>query len=381
MSNAASVSIKEYKMKPVLGALTIALLSSTVSGCGYFMGDSGYFRDRGADYQLAQVEPRMTVPAELNSKPLGDMLPVPGKVEQGSGDKFQTPRPQPLAVSADGSDFSWQQKGSTRWLLAQRAPGQLWPEVRKFFEDYQVPVTRAAEELGEIETDWIAFDLQTGNLLVRRLAPAIGANRRVDGQEQRFRVRIEPGVRGASSEIHVLHSVRSQGSPVSTWPERSENPNLERALLAELESYLSQDDGDNVASLIAARDTAGQRATLGQDGAGNPVLSIPSDFNRAWALVGDSLNRADVMVADLNRSAGVYYVDIDQSASEQEQRGFFSRMFGRGRTQEVDPEQRIQVRLTQVAGQVQVTVERSIEAAADASMARDLLTRIRDNLN
>ncbi len=381
MSNAASVSIKEYKMKPVLGALTIALLSSTVSGCGYFMGDSGYFRDRGADYQLAQVEPRMTVPAELNSKPLGDMLPVPGKVEQGSGEKFQTPRPQPLAVSADGSDFSLQQKGSNRWLLAQRAPAQVWPGIRKFFSDYQVPVTRESAELGEIETDWIAFDLQADNLLVRRLTPAIGANRRIDGQEQRFRVRIEPGVRGTSSEIHVLHSLRSQGSPASSWPERSENANLERALLAELESYLSQDDGDNVASLIAARSSASERATLGQDGAGNPVLSIQSDFNRAWALVGESLNRADVLVADLNRSAGVYYVDIDQSASEQEQRGFFSRLFRRGGAQEIDPEQRIQVRLTQVGGQVQVTVERSIEAAADAGMSRALLTRIRDNLN
>ena len=51
-------------MKPVLSALTLGVLAS-LSGCGYLMGDNGYFRDRGSDYQQAQVEPRMTVPADL----------------------------------------------------------------------------------------------------------------------------------------------------------------------------------------------------------------------------------------------------------------------------------------------------------------------------
>lgn len=63
-----SISFKDYKMKPVLGALSVALLSSSLTGCGYIFGDSGYFRDRGGDYQLAAVEPRMTVPqASLSS--------------------------------------------------------------------------------------------------------------------------------------------------------------------------------------------------------------------------------------------------------------------------------------------------------------------------
>ena len=66
-------------MKPVLSALTLGVLAS-LSGCGYLMGDNGYFRDRAGDYQQAEVKPRMTVPADLESKPMGDLLPVPGQV-------------------------------------------------------------------------------------------------------------------------------------------------------------------------------------------------------------------------------------------------------------------------------------------------------------
>lgn len=370
-------------MKPVTGALAIALLGGSLSGCGYIFGNDGYFRDRGGDYQLASVEPRMQVPQGIDSKPLGDMLPVPGVTGQGISDKFVVPRPQPMSVSADDGGFSLQQSGSRRWLLAASSPTELFGRVGQFFSDYQVPVASEAPSLGEFETDWLAFDLQADNALVRRLAPAVGEGRRVDGREQRFRVRIEPGVQGANSEIHVLHMSRSQGGTQSDWPDSSENSNLERALLAEMETYLNQSGAASAASLATSlQGPVADSAELSEDGAGNPVLTIQRDFNRTWAAVGAALGRADLMIADLNRSSGVYYVSLDQSASEQAERpGFFSRLFGRDEPVEQSTENRIQVRLTQIGTQVQVTVERSIDSAADAGLARDLLTRIRDNLS
>lgn len=368
-------------MKPVLGALTVALLSSGLTGCGYIVGDSGYFRDRGGDYQLAQVEPRMTVPEGVDAKPLGDLLPVPGQARPGSGGKFEVPRPRALAASGDGSEFSVQQDGNARWLLAQRPPAEVFAGVRQFLSEYEVPVEREALGLGEIETGWMVFDQQSGNALTRRLMPAVAGSRRPEGQEHRFRLRIEPGVQGANSEIHALQMSRSLGSTQDSWPSRSENLNLEHALLAELENYLGQAGTGDGASLMASRPAQGaQSASLGQDGAGNPVLSLSVDFNRAWAAVGSALQRAEIEVVDLNRSAGVYYVDMDGVAADAEERGFLGRVFGRDRPAPATEEQRVQVRLTQLGGEVQVTAERSIATAADASVARDLLTRIRDNL-
>ena len=383
MSQSRNMFSKEHKMKPVTGALAIALLSSGLSGCGYIFGEEGYFRDRGGDYQASAVEPRMQVPAGVNSKPLGDMLPVPGVTQAGTAGKFVVPRPQPMTVSADDAGFSLQQSGSRRWLLAASSPTELYARVRQFFEEYQVPIASESSSLGEFETDWLAFDLQAANPLVRRLAPSAGEGRRLEGREQRFRIRIEPGVQGAASEVHVLHMSRSQGGRQSDWPDNSDNSNLERALLAEMETYLNQSEAASAASLAASlQGSVADTAELSEDGAGNPVLIIQRDFNRAWASVGAALGRADLAVADLNRSSGIYFIDLDRSAVEQaEKGGFFSRLFGRDEPAEQGDGGRVQVRLTQIGSEVQVTVERSIDSATDLGVARDLLTRIRDNLS
>ncbi|PRB83855.1 outer membrane protein assembly factor BamC [Pseudomonas sp. MYb185] len=368
-------------MKPVLNALTLVVMSVGLSGCGYLFGEDGYFRDRGSDYQAAVVEPRMTVPAELNSKPIGDLLPVPGEIRTADASKYRVPRPQGLSVGGDFSEFSQQQNGSERWLLAQRTPASLWPQVRQFLSDYQVPVARESATLGEMETGWLAFDSDADNPLMRRLLTAVGSNRRTDGQEQRFRVRVEPGVQSGSSEVKVLHMQRAQGSDRAEWPTVSDNSNLERAVLAELETYLSQADGLDSAALSTVDEApAARRSSLEQDGAGNPVLTLQTDFNRAWAAVGQALARADILVDDLNRSAGVYYVNPQQSASDSKP-GFFGRLFGRGKQADNAQAQRTQIRLTPIGNRIQVTVEDSIDTSSDSSQARELLRRIHDNLN
>jgi len=115
-------------MKPVLSALTLGVLAS-LSGCGYLMGDNGFFRDRGSDYQQAEVAPRMTIPADLQTRSIGDLLPVPGQVAAAPAgeDGFETPRPRPMLASADSSAFALQQQGSSRWLVAQLPANEVWP--------------------------------------------------------------------------------------------------------------------------------------------------------------------------------------------------------------------------------------------------------------
>jgi outer membrane protein assembly factor BamC len=371
---------KELFMKPVLGALTRALLAG-LGGCGYLAGEDGYFRDRGSDYQGVVIEPRIDIPEGVNSKPLGDLLPVPGQVQaQASGEKFEVPRPQPMLVSADAAEFSLQQNGSIRWVQAQRSAAEVWPLVRQFWNDYQVPVASETPSLGQLQSDWVAFDLQADNPLLRRILPAIGEGRRIEGQEHRFRMRVEPGVEGANSEIYITQMSRSQGGTLNDWPTNSDNANLERAVLAEIETYLNQSSsGASITSLVAAQ--AGPRAVLARDGAGNPVLTLQSDFNRAWAAIGQALSQADIRIADLNRSSGVYYIDLAQAASNQEKPGFFGRLFGRDEASEDDRAQRTEVRLTAVGGTVQVTVDETINTAADPRVATDVLERIQMNLN
>ncbi len=372
-------------MKPVLSALTLGVLAS-LSGCGYMIGDEGYFRDRGSDYQDARVESRMTVPSDLQSKPIGDLLPVPGQLTAGpvSEDGFETPRPQPLLASADTSAFSMQQDGSRRWLLAQMPASEVWPLLERFWSDYQVPLAQSDRALSQFATEWVDFTKSANNPLVRRVMPTLEEGRRVDDEEQRFRVRLEPGVNAGSSEVKVLHQSRDIGDDDSEWPSRSDISGFERGLLAELETYLNQSianqNGGQVSSLANIGPT---QTSLDQDGAGNTVLTLSTDFNRAWVEVGDSLARGDVLVTDFNRSSGVYYVDLDQTRSDKEEPGFFSGWFGGDddEDEKVTDENQIQVRLTPISQRVEVTVEAGIDKAADSTIAHDLLEKIQSNLN
>ncbi|MEH6800022.1 MAG: outer membrane protein assembly factor BamC [Halopseudomonas sabulinigri] len=372
-------------MKPVLSALTLGVLAS-LSGCGYMIGDEGYFRDRGSDYQDARVESRMTVPSDLQSKPIGDLLPVPGQLTAGpvSEDGFETPRPQPLLASADTSAFSMQQDGSRRWLLAQMPASEVWPLLERFWSDYQVPLAQSDRALSQFATEWVDFTKSANNPLVRRVMPTLEEGRRVDDEEQRFRVRLEPGVNAGSSEVKVLHQSRDIGDDDSEWPSRSDISGFERGLLAELETYLNQSIANQNGGQVSRLANIGPTQTsLDQDGAGNTVLTLSTDFNRAWVEVGDSLARGDVLVTDFNRSSGVYYVDLDQTRSDKEEPGFFSGWFGGDddEDEKVADENQIQVRLTPISNRVEVTVEAGIDKAADSTIAHDLLEKIQSNLN
>ncbi len=373
-------------MKPVLSALTLGVLAS-LSGCGYLMGEDGYFRDRGSDYQQAEVQPRMTVPAGLESKPTGDLLPVPGQIAAAPqpGEKFETPRPRPMAAGVDTSTFSLQQEGSQRWVLAQLPASDVWPLLQRFWSDYRVPMAQSDAALSEFATQWVDFSKAAGNPLVRRMLPLVQEGQRIDDEEQRFRLRLEPGVNTGTAEIKVLHQARDLGDDDSEWPTRSDNVNFERALLAELETYLNQSVSSDGPALVSSIINSGPVETsLEQDGAGNSVLYMLTDFNRAWSDVGEALARADVLVTDYNRSSGVYYVDLDQTRSEQEEEpGFFSRWFGGDDEEEQveDDGSQLQVRLTPASNRIEVSVDAGIEHAADSASARDLLERIQRGLN
>lgn len=372
-------------MKPVLSALTLGVLAS-LSGCGYLMGDNGFFRDRGSDYQQAEVAPRMTIPADLQTRSIGDLLPVPGQVAAApSGeDGFETPRPRPMLASADSSVFALQQQNSSRWLLAQLPANEVWPLLARFWSDYRVPMAEQDAALSEFATEWVDFSEAAGNPLVRRMMPLLEDGRRVDDEEQRFRVRLEPGVNAGTSEIKVIHQNRDLGDSDSEWPARSDNASFERGLLAELETYLNQSVSAGGSALVSSIINSGPvENSLEHDGAGNSVLYLNADFNRAWADVGEALARADVLVTDYNRSSGVYYVDLDRTRSEKEEPGFFARWFGGDddAEQQIADENQLQVRLSAASNRVEVSVDAGIEKAADPARARDLLERIQRGLN
>ncbi len=365
-------------MKRLAGLSTLALIISGTSGCGWLWGEDGYFRDRGSDYlQAHQVAP-MQVPAGAELRPIEPLLPIPQQVadSRSTGD-YEVPRPQRLMVAEEASEFSLQTSEDERWLVALRPATQVWAATRQFFTNNGFQIAEERPQTGEFITAWQTRD---------QLAPSLVRDLGLGQGETRVRVRIEPGVQRDTSEIHVLSVKRPAGSSADVaWPDSTENAELDRVLLDELQVGLTKGaEQGGSASLLAEREyDAPSRVTLTEAGSGSPVLQLDTDFNRAWSSVGRALQASDILVEDLDRSLGIYYINLAEGAANPSDKpGFFSRLFGGAPDrEEIDARaERYQLRVTDVAGDIQVTLDKDLDTVAPADVARRVLNMLKDNL-
>lgn len=365
-------------MKRLAGFSTLALIISGTSGCGWLWGEDGYFRDRGSDYlQARQVAP-MEAPAGAKLRPIEPLLPIPQQVaDTRATGKYEVPRPQRLVVAEDVSEFSLQTSEEARWLVAMRAPSQVWVSVRQFFTNNGFQIAEERPQTGELITAW-----QTRG----QLSPALVRNLGLGEGETRVRVRIEPGVQRDTSEVYLLSVQRPAGSTADVaWPDTTVNVELDRVLLDELQASLTSSAAQGgSASLLAEREfDAPSRVTLSETGSGTPVLQLDTDFNRAWSSVGRALAASDILVEDLDRSLGVYYINLAEGAANpDEEPGFFSRLFGGAPDrEEIEARaERYQIRVTDVGGDIQVTLDEDLDTVAPADVARRVLNMLKDSL-
>lgn len=366
-------------MKRLAGLSTLALIISGTSGCGWLWGDDGYFRDRGSDYLHAQQVPPMQVPAGTALRPIEPLLPIPQQVaDSRSTGEYEVPRPQRLLIAEEAGEFTLQTSEDARWLVAMRAPSQVWAAARQFFTDNGFQIAEERPQTGEFITAWQTRD---------QLAPALVRNLGLGDGETRVRVRIEPGVQRDASEIFLISVKRPADSSADVaWPDAPVNAELDRVFLDELHAGLNRStEQGGSASLLAEREyDAPSRVTLSEAGSGSPVLRLDTDFNRAWSSVGRALQVSDILVEDLDRSLGIYYINLAEGAANPDDKpGFFSRLFGGGPDREkVDARaERYQLRLTDVSGNVQVTLDKDLDTVAPPDVSRRVLTQLKESLD
>ena len=370
-------------MKRLAGLSALAVIISSTSGCGWLWGPEGYFRDRGSDYLEARQTPPMQLPPGVQTdKRLVPLLPIPNNVpDDNVKGEFEVPRPQPLVAAAGASDFSLQKSGDNRWVVAQRAPAEVWPVAMQFFQDNGFGIDEQRPQTGEFTTVW-----QRADELSVPVSRHLASSGLATDSETRLRVRIEPGVQRNTSEIYVVSANRPAGSTADVaFGERSVNTGLDAALVDEMLASMNRNaDKSASVSLLAARDfDTPTRVSLSEDGSGNPVLTLNEDLDRAWSSVGRALEQGEWRVEDINRTLGLYYINLSEKAEKKDEKpGFFSSLFGgQPAKEEVEARaERYQVRLSKVGDSVQVTVEENINTVASPEVARKVLGVIQDNL-
>ena len=187
--------------------------------------------------------------------------------------------------------------------------------------------------------------------------------------------------------MFILSVERPAGSTADVaWPETSSNAGLDGALLDEMLANLSRsaEQGGSVSLLAGKGFDAPSRISMIVDGNGNPILNLGADFDRSWSSVGRALDTAQIHIDDLNRSLGVYYINLAANAGTDKKPGSFAWVpffGGKADAEEIEASaERYQVRLTKAGDSIQVSVEKDANTVAPADLAREVLSRIQENL-
>ncbi|MDG1205365.1 MAG: outer membrane protein assembly factor BamC [Pseudomonadales bacterium] len=362
-------------------ACSLVIMILALAGCSWI---DKY--DRRDKYLEAESIPPTQIPPELDPPPFEAALPIPQVADARglAGKKFEIGLPQAVSTSYGVEKVVIKKLGDSRWVFLDATPSTVWPKIVRFFASTNMDVALADPRRGVLESEWISTRDDGAEKIVASIAEQ-DFNRATIAN--RFRVSIEPGIRSGSSEVYLETRQLSLGAgslPEDvSWEGKSDDVELEAALLTKLAYYLGESISEPVFS-IGATALREEKARLIPDVV-SPILIYKLEFERAWATVGSALKNARIPVEDLDRTAQIYYIYYDPSRVFKEEPGFFSRLFSKEEdVQALDDAHRYKILLQTPEGatgvtDVKVTIQNKNGNPADALLAEGLLRVIKES--
>jgi len=359
----------------------VVFLAVVLSGCSRWINDDkGFIVDRSDDYLDAEVREGLDVPADLTADRVDEPFAIP-PIANPKGSTFpdRAPRPAPILAKEETEGVKIQKLGDRRWLVLTQTPSVVWPKLRQFLAENAIGVVAEEALNGRITTDW--FDVEEDEYRdVIRLAVAQGkADGSARGGLERVNFSVEQGMRENTTEIHVRHQNDLLDEAVDLADAEllstdSSILEVEEGLLRELGSYLASEVSSQSVSRVGQNLVGATKAEVDTDAAGQPILLLNLDFDRAWASVSQALDNAEVAVTDLDRTEGVFYVDVPEEilTGEPAKRG----LFGRRRGGDLTPLQILVVPADERGYQVSAVDAQAV--AIDPGRARKVLNLIRE---
>ena len=336
----------------------IAALLIGLGGCTQFGGN------KTANTPAKQRE-ALEVPPDL-TRPAGDNLAVVPAGEAATYSEYtaKTPAanasPATLAIGAAPTSAAvrLERDGAQRWLVVQDDPARAWVKARDYFLRNDIALTVDDAKTGVLESDWINRPVIFTGILGNVLSALHSS-----GLRDKFRVRVELGRVGGTTEVYVSHQglmeVVANSDPTSattiTWQPRPADPEMEAEMLAKLLTHFGLDAGQVQGQVAAAGAERAQRVK-------DALLLPQDDLDAAWRRVGQALDRAGVLTEDRDRSAGIFYVRYVDSRQAGKRKGLFSWLTSdsakesSAHAKDDAPSDRFQVRLKTLDAGTQVMV-------------------------
>ena len=264
-----------------------------ISGCSLI------FDDRIDDYLKEKESRPLEITSNKDVRPVVDFYPLPEKLQEGVEKLYDVPMPQQVFSSGTSNEVRLHRLGEIRWIYVETLPSSVWPIMKDFWD---------VSKFGMQEENPNEGIIQSKTLLVGNL-------------ETKLIMKIEHGIRQASSEVFVSHVYLGENEE---WVRLTGEENLEEKVLLSALDFLSESSSSGT-SLVALNLNIGQKAILKQSEDLSNFIELNLEFPRAWAAVDRALKEALITVTDLDRNKGIFYVDFTRAEEKGFVRGLFSK--------------------------------------------------------
>ena len=228
-----------------------------------------------------------------------DYYPIPSG-KQNLEQDYEILPPEQFFSSGTTNEIRLHKLGEIGWVYIESLPSSVWPVMKNFWAQTKYGISLDNPDTGIIRSNELSLN----------------------GMITILEMRLEHGIRQASSEIFITHL---QKNSFGEWTRVEAENNLEEVVLRSSLEYLS--DGatqQGGTSLVALNLNLGKKATLRKNVNGESVIQMNLEFARAWAAVDRALKEALISVSDLDRENGIFYVNF----SKKQELGFFKKLLG-----------------------------------------------------
>ena len=366
--------------------LSVVISALALVGCSSPFGQNGYLRDRAGDYTQEQTLPPLRLPVGTEARDLGDVLAIPPATRpwQTLSRNFEVPKPG-RRLMVGGKQYVIERDARQQWLSATLTSAQAWLGVVGYVNGLDVGIGSRDMEAGILITDWYDFSDDTNrSAMASTLARLIND----DSVENRFRFELRPGALPGITNIYAAHQNRPTGEQSASdgWDSLSvRGEQINNGVLGELLIFLASNEASAGMSALASGQAAPLVAEPGQDGNGNPVLTLRGQsYAQVWDAVAAALSKAGFNVVDRDRSTGLFYLE-DSPAGQQAEKsgGFWSGLFGRKEEEKVPTDGQpstLAIRVSNYPELVQLSVERDANTSAPIDVSTKVLEIIQENL-
>ncbi|PAJ82668.1 outer membrane protein assembly factor BamC [Burkholderia ubonensis] len=290
--------------------------------------------------------------------------PQGGATSLSALQQVQQAAPSTDAVVPPVTGMHIQRDGTESWLVIDgKKPADIWPQVRRFWQEQGFLLVVDQRDKGVMETDWNETHPQINDGLIRSVISKAMGNSYVTAERNKYRTRLDVAPNGGTyvfvSQKGMREALTGPSNDSSKWEPKPNDPALETEYLKRLMAVLAQNDlraknGEppiaNISDTPPAKDKKGAAdasskaaaaaiatqnvARSSSQGTADASDAVPSEvtlgepYDRSWLRVGLALDRANFTVDDRDRQKGLYFVRYvdpkDLSAAEQ---GFWSQLF------------------------------------------------------